>query len=65
MYSSVTSIVKESNTNLNKYLRLKDTENKAEISANHTNLSLNKLNPYFVTGGEGSAYPPRMVKDHS
>lgn len=48
--SSVTSIAKESSTNLNKYLRLKDTKNKAGISENHTNLFLNKLNPWFITG---------------
>lgn len=47
--SSVTSIVEKNATFLNKY--------PGGAFENHTNLSLNKLNPYFVTGfadGEGS-----------
>lgn len=42
--------VKESSTSLNKCFRLKDTKNKAGIYENHTNLFLNKLNPWFITG---------------
>lgn len=56
MKSNVTPIVEDDDTFLNKSL-VKDTKNKAGISENHTNLLLNKLNPYFVTGftdGEGS-----------
>lgn len=49
--SSVTPVVDDYDTFLNKsFILKKDTKNKAGISENHTNLFLNKLNPWFITG---------------